>query len=193
MEMIKEFVVTLVSTLVLITAVEMILPDNKMKKYSKFILGLMLIGVILNPVIKFFSSGEETIEKKIEEYSSIEYSKDEKEKINAKEIQLQNFKENISKNINNILKDKYKGKDFSNEVECTIDLDNMNVAIDKVIVYVDEKEKVKTVEKIKKIRIGENGKETEVKTNKEYEEIREFLSDELNLDKVKIKVLKKEE
>ena len=32
----------------------MILPDNNMKKYAKFVLGLILIVVIIKPIIKIF-------------------------------------------------------------------------------------------------------------------------------------------
>ena len=41
-ESLKGLVTTLTSMLVFIGAIEIIAPDNKMKKYIKFILGLML-------------------------------------------------------------------------------------------------------------------------------------------------------
>lgn len=195
MAILKEFVITLVSTLVLITAVEIILPDNSIKKYSKFILGAMLIGVILNPIIKFLSNGEENIESKIRQYSSLEY-KQRENKENNKEIQKQSFKENISKNINNILKTEFSDMEFSNELKCIIDLENMDVTIEELIVYVDKsaKEKIKTIEKIKEVTIDKKEKEQkEIKESKEYDEIKKFLVKELKIEKEKIKIIKKEE
>ena len=59
MEEIKGFVITLVTMLILMTAIEFIAPDNNMKKYLKFVLGLILISVMLSPIISLFSKGEE--------------------------------------------------------------------------------------------------------------------------------------
>lgn len=43
MEALKKFVITLVTVLIFMSAVEMIAP-SKMKKYIKFVLGLILIN-----------------------------------------------------------------------------------------------------------------------------------------------------
>ncbi len=59
MELLNKFVITLVTILIFITAVEMIAPDNSMKKYLKFVLGLILITVILNPILTIILNGEE--------------------------------------------------------------------------------------------------------------------------------------
>ena len=53
-ELLKVWVTNITIAIFFITAVEMILPDNNMKKYAKFVLGLMLIVVIINPIIKIF-------------------------------------------------------------------------------------------------------------------------------------------
>jgi stage III sporulation protein AF len=51
----KGWIINVCSTLFFITAVEMILPSNSMKKYCKFVLGLILMTVIINPFVKFFT------------------------------------------------------------------------------------------------------------------------------------------
>ena len=61
MEELKEFVITLVTMLILMTAVELIAPDNNMKKYLKFVLGLIFIAIMLSPIISVFTKGEENI------------------------------------------------------------------------------------------------------------------------------------
>ena len=68
MELVNNFVVTLVTTLIFITAVEILGPDNSMKKYVKFVLGLILISVLLSPIIKFFSKGEGVVTMAIDKY-----------------------------------------------------------------------------------------------------------------------------
>ena len=61
MEYINNFVITLVATMIFMTAVDIISPDNSMKKYIKFVLGLILISVMINPIIKFFTGGEQEL------------------------------------------------------------------------------------------------------------------------------------
>ena len=53
-EGLKVWVTNITIAIFFITAVEMILPDNSMRKYAKFVLGLMLIVVIINPIMKIF-------------------------------------------------------------------------------------------------------------------------------------------
>ena len=71
MEYIKSFIETLVTIIILFSAIELISPNNSMKKYIKFVLGLILIVVMLNPIIDFFTEGEDKIVSTIKEYESI--------------------------------------------------------------------------------------------------------------------------
>lgn len=59
MEGLRIWVVNICTTVFFITAVEMILPDNNLKKYAKFVLGLILMTVIINPLVKFLNQGSE--------------------------------------------------------------------------------------------------------------------------------------
>ncbi len=61
MEALKKFVITLVTVLIFMSAVEMIAP-SKMKKYIKFVLGLILITIILNPILQIVEGGEKTLQ-----------------------------------------------------------------------------------------------------------------------------------
>ena len=68
MESISAFITTLVTTLILMTAVELIAPDNSIKKYINFVLGLILISVMLTPIVSLFSNGETKIINEINRY-----------------------------------------------------------------------------------------------------------------------------
>ncbi|MCD3297735.1 stage III sporulation protein AF, partial [Clostridium botulinum] len=46
---IRQWVISIATAIFFITAVEMILPNNSIKKYAKFVLGLILITVVINP------------------------------------------------------------------------------------------------------------------------------------------------
>ncbi|MGL4873730.1 MAG: stage III sporulation protein AF [Clostridium sp.] len=188
MEIIKEFVITLVSTIILITAVELILPDNSMKKYSKFILGTMLIAVILTPIIKFIKGGEDAITQTIISYENKELKEtnDMKGKGKVNNIKKEAFEKNLSKNIENILEKKFEKYKFSSEINCDADFDKMEFNIKNIVIYVKDGGDISKIKKVEKVIIEEN---KEIKTNKQYEDIRVYLSKELDIGKEKISVV----
>ncbi|WML35311.1 stage III sporulation protein AF [Clostridium sp. OS1-26] len=54
LQALREWLIGICTAVFFITAVEIILPDNSLKKYAKFVLGLILITVFINPLIKVF-------------------------------------------------------------------------------------------------------------------------------------------
>ena len=71
MEYLNNFIITLVATMIFMTSIEIIAPDNSMKKYIKFVLGLILISVMINPIIKFFTGGEQEVINRIKRYEDM--------------------------------------------------------------------------------------------------------------------------
>ena len=191
MEEIKNFVITLVSMIILITAIELIAPDNSMKKYVKFVLGTILIAVMISPIISLISNGEEVLTKEIEEYiqiadnKSIEASNEYKE--NNSEIV---FKESLEQNCMSLLKEKFKDLDFEINIDCDVDMKNINYLINNVNIGVKNKE----VSTIKKIIINKSNDSTEVSSNedivKNKDEIKDYLSEKLNITRDNIEVYK---
>lgn len=191
MEEIKSFVITLVSMIILITAIELIAPDNSMKKYVKFVLGTILIAVMISPIISLISNGEEVLTKEIEEYiqiadnKSIEASNEYKE--NNSEIV---FKESLEQNCMSLLKEKFKDLDFEINIDCDVDMKNINYLINNVNIGVKNKE----VSTIKKIIINKSNDSTEVSSNedivKNKDEIKDYLSETLNITRDNIEVYK---
>ena len=193
METLKGIVVNLVTVLIFISAIELIMPSNKMKKYIKFILGLILITVILNPILKLTSNGEKDLFSNIKSYEDI-LSKDEDktdtstintvEKDDKSDLRKRVFIDNFNKNCDNLLKNKFKNMKFKSETDCEIDFKNINVTIKKLKIGVADNK----VSKIKKVVINE-GKSDEEKVNDEqYSEIVNYVCDELNIPKDKIEV-----
>lgn len=191
MEGIKSFVITLVSMIILITAIELIAPDNSMKKYVKFVLGTILIAVMISPIVSLISNGEEVLTKEIEEYiqiadnKSIEASNEYKE--NNSEIV---FKESLEQNCISLLKEKFKDLDFEINIDCDVDMKNINYLINNVNIGVKDKE----VSTIKKIIINKSNDSTEVSSNedtvKNKDEIKDYLSETLNITRDNIEVYK---
>ncbi|MBZ9635915.1 stage III sporulation protein AF [Clostridium sp. FP1] len=138
-EALKVWVINITIAIFFITAVEMILPDNNMKKYAKFVLGLMLIVVIINPIIKIFNKDFNFYSYTNKATSYMESSTAVTDIKKYKDINMLNTTENFKKNL---------------EKQCIINLEESypenkyNADID--IIYDDKK----AVFNINKIEIG---------------------------------------
>lgn len=191
MSEIKGFVVTLVSMLILITAIELISPDNSMKKYLKFVLGTILVAVMISPIISIISKGEDNLSQKIEEYVDLVENKSlETINTNNEDKSKLQFKNNLEENCNRLLKENFNEFDFKSSIDCDINMAQITYSINEVKVFVKDK----SISKIEKIIIN-NGKEsTEVSSNNESinneEEIISYLTQTLNISKDKIKIYK---
>lgn len=189
MEYINNFVITLVATMIFMTAVEIISPDNSMKKYIKFVLGLILISVMINPIVKFFTGGEQELVNTIKNYESIFYEgKTNENEDSIRKSQIESFKNNLNSNCDNLLKEEFKEKDFKSNVECEIDLENMTYSIESLEVGVKD-EGIKLVDSIK-IDINEESEETVSKDGvvENEDEIKSYLSENFKISKEKIKL-----
>lgn len=183
MDLVKGFVINLVTTLVFMTAIELIAPDNNMKKYIKFVLGLILIAILLNPIIEFASKGEKTLDDAVSNCEKeIQVSSDNYNSEKEKENLSKSFKGNFEKNCEKILSDKYTDIQFESVLDGEIDFTSMKFNVKSLTIGIKDK----NVKKIQKVVIDNNVVKTE--EDDKQKEIREFLSSEIGIDKEKIVV-----
>ena len=188
LQSLKEWLINICTALFFITAIEMILPDNSMKKYCKFVLGLILITVFINPVVKIFNkdfdinryteNAIESFEKEFNNKSQLNEFNDYKKK--NMEDTIETFKMNLEAKCEKSLKEKYPDENYKVKIDANYDEQNNSVCIKNVNVQVKDG----SVEKIKKVDIntksasvsnldsGDNDKNVKVKT---------YLSQELNV------------
>ena len=151
MDEIKRFIVTLVSMIILISALELISPDNSMKKYLKFVLGTILIAVMISPIVSIISNGEKNIANEISEYIDLANGKStETNSENKESTSAIAFKENLQENCNKLLKEKFKDFEFKSDIDCEVNMKDITYSINKVKIGVKNKD----VSKIKKIVIN---------------------------------------
>lgn len=174
----KSWIVTLSSTLIFISIIEILLPKGSLKKYVKFVLGLILIAVIIDPITKIFNL-EDNIKQVIDNYSSNSVAV-------IDESNFQNtddkFWNNLKNNCVSMLKEKYPKDDFKVDIKGTIDKSELAVNIQEVVVSVNSGD----IKKIEKIDL-KNEKKTKELTDKE-KKVRKLLADELKIDENKIKI-----
>lgn len=190
MEYLNNFIITLVATMIFMTSIEIIAPDNSMKKYIKFVLGLILISVMINPIIKFFTGGEQEVINRIKRYEDmlnlgVTNEGESKEVI---EKQKEAFKSNLNSNCDNLLKEKFSDKDFKSDIKCNINLSDMTYSIDSLEVGVREN----GIRLVDKIRINVNDESEEAVSNNEKidneEEMKNYLSELFKIPIEKIKL-----
>lgn len=185
MKLINDFVITLVTTLIFITAIEILGPDNSMKKYVKFVLGLILIAVLVSPIISFFSKGEGVLINAIDKYEKeiTDSSTKEKNTQETDKLREESFKENFNKNCVSQLNNKFNDYDFKSEIQCDVDFIEMTFKVNKLIIEVQKK----GIKKIEEVTVSKD-KSKENNEDSIVNEIKRFLSEELKVEEEKIHV-----
>ncbi len=192
MGILKDWISDICVSILFMTAVELVLPENSIKKYSKFVLGLIFIVVVINPIIGFIKQ-DSNLYKDItlnEDYvnkfdSYLENNLDEySERI--KKTTINSFEENLSRNCENLLKNNFKKNNFN--VDVSVSYEDENFKIEELIVKVEELG-IKNVETVEKVVIGSvNNYDGVSKESSKVKEIKKFLSNELNISENIIKV-----
>lgn len=189
----KGWIITICTAVVFITAVEMILPDNKMKSYGKFVMGLILMTVIMTPIIKILNKNiniDEYINKAEKSFKTDNYKKSvENYKRKDEENTKSQFKENLESTCVKLLKEKFPDEEYSADVEVGEDENSKMLTIKSISIGVREK----GIEKISKIYIGKNNEKTtssEELDDAYKEKIKTFISSEIKIPDKNINVYK---
>ena len=148
-EGLKIWVTNITIAIFFITAVEMILPDNNLKRYAKFVLGLMLIVVIINPIIKIFDNGFDLYSYSNKAISYMESGAVDIDTKKYKDINIQKTSENFKKNLEiqcvTNLQEAYPENKYNADIEIVYD--------DKMGIFTINKVEIEIVDKgIKKIK-----------------------------------------
>lgn len=181
MEGIKAWITTICASVFFITAVEIILPDNSFKKYAKFVLGLILMITIINPMIKVLSGKNINLSS----YLINEKNILESEETKANQYRTENikstqnvFEENIQKIILNLLQTQYPKNTFQVKVKTYYEVKSNTFSIESVEILLQEGK----IKKIKKVNINEETNETVTKNEKDDREMKSIIKNNLNIE-----------
>lgn len=192
MTLLKGYIYNIAIAVILVSAVEMILPDNKFKKYCKFVLGLIIMVVILNPVLKLFDKNfniDSYTKKAATYFDEGSYEKD-YGKVQAANMDstLKTAANNINSTLEKSLNDKFSG---TYKVLSEVVYDDKNSKID--IKYINVTIQKGGVNEVKKIRIKvgqEEASSNNISSTKEGESLKEFISKELGIKKEIVNIYK---
>ena len=135
-DLLKVWITNITIAVFFITAVEMILPDNSMKKYAKFVLGLLLIVVIINPIMKIFDKNFDlgSYSNKAKSYMESKDSVSNIKKYKDANIlnTTENFKKNLEKECITNLDEAYPENKYDADIEIVYDSKNQIFNINSV-------------------------------------------------------------
>jgi stage III sporulation protein AF len=189
----RTWIISICTAVIFITAVEMILPNDSLKKYAKFVLGLILITVLINPIIKLFDKNYD-----LDAYTSKAYEYFEQKEFNNnmkeyKEEGMNKTKETFKTNLEKLCESNLKQKfpNYSYKVNATVGYDEKN---DSIFVKGLSVGIVNgNVESVKKVDI--NLKDKAVHSNNSLNDeksraMKDYLSNELKIPEDSIEVYK---
>lgn len=192
-EVLKAWVTNITIAVFFITAVEMILPDNNMKKYAKFVLGLMLIVVILNPIIKIFDKNFDLYSYSNEAVSYMESSTSATDIKKYKDINIiktsDNFKNNLEKECIIDLQEAFPENKYNADIEIMYDDKVSQFNINKVEIGIVEGG-VRNISEIKIDTKSVNASKKNILEGEEGDKIKSRLSSKFQISKDVITVYK---
>lgn len=189
----RTWIISICTIVIFMTAVEMLLPNNGFRKYVKFVLGLILITVLINPILKVFNKEFDIntyvtkavtyMDEKSYEGNSDQYKKD------IMTNTLSTFKLNVEKAVENKLKESFPNNSY--KVEAVVDYENDNDSAYIKSLKVGIKDG--SIDLIKKVVISTKGNINEASQTLNDERsrlVKEFLSKELKLQSDAIEIYK---
>jgi len=184
LDVLKVWITNITVAIFFITAVEMILPDNNMKKYAKFVLGLMLIVVIINPIIKIFNKDFDfySYTNRASSYmeSSTAVTDVKKYKDNNILNTTQNFKENLENECIVNLQEAYPENQYNADIEIIYDDKDKVFNISKVEIGITNKG-VKNIQRIEINAKSVNASKDIILKGEEGDKIKRFLSNKFKI------------
>lgn len=166
----------LVYIVIIVGIMELILPNNKNKKYIKIIMGMFVIFSIINPVVgKRINMNNEIFEKYINTDANMSSQKEDENDETIKDVFKIKLKENIKSYINS------KGYDCKS---ITVKEENYNIS--EIEIFGIEKKK-SDKEMINRVQINiNNSKKQENVTKEEIQNLTEYLAKNYEIEKEKI-------
>lgn len=181
----------IVVAVIVVTILEMILPEGNNKKYIKTVLGIYILFTVISPVIKAVSGEELNINNtlEMEKYINISYDKSIETSLSILNV----YEDNLKKDMKNKLEK--KGYCVS-QIKLTLESDDEENygKIYEIKVALKKEQNKETNNKINKVKnvqiaIGETQEDKkEVISDKEKQEVKEYLSESYNVEEGKITI-----
>lgn len=198
LEWFRSWATGIVIAVIIVTIIEMILPNSTSKKYIKIIIGIFIVYTIISPVIGSFKGEDLNNYIKVENY--IQSNSNALKTNEVSDNAQSSIKKIYAQNLQNDLKTKLKEKGYiSNNINISISNDD-KYNIERIDIKVDEKvtnsnqdeKQVKTiVDNIKAIKIKvkkDDSQNNAIITENDKNEIKEYIKQiyQINLNNINV-------
>lgn len=126
MEALREWITTILTVVIFVTFVEILIPNSHYKRYINVVVGFLIMIVILNPVIHFFSSEVSIGDEILQTTNKME------------SLTMQNRSEAVSYDHNQAIIDLYKDN-LKRQMKKRIE-ENTEYAVQEINLVVEEQE-----------------------------------------------------
>lgn len=177
--------------MVFVTFIEILLPNTSMKKYTRIILGLLMMTIILNPLLvllkKDFSlSGYSfKFQNRLDSLYARRQTSDYTDKQDQQITKM--YKNNLQNQMEQYLKGDMGDRDFNVEVEIIEDTESLRYG-EITNVSLTIRNKIRTVESVDRVTIGGDSKNEEKDASKEYQGLINKISAMYNIGRDKIRI-----
>ncbi|WP_226679944.1 stage III sporulation protein AF [Sutcliffiella horikoshii] len=200
MSYLTEWITSIILFILLATVVEMLLPNSSMQKYTKLVIGLLLIVVILTPILKLLSTDMDELFAKMTTHSSYT-SKENTENLiemKKKEIQASHAAYILNKaavlmkeDVEEELRESYglTVKDLQIVVKNEDQLTEMPIEenIESVVILLEQAEET-AIQVVKPVQIDTSRQKEPAPSSREEGKIATFLADRWQLQPTNISV-----
>ncbi|KPB03901.1 stage III sporulation protein AF [Bacillus sp. CHD6a] len=201
MSYLTEWITSIILFILLATVVEMLLPNSSMQKYTKLVIGLLLIVVILTPILKLLSTDMDELFAKMTTHSSYT-SKENTENLiemKKKEIQASHAAYILNKaavlmkeDVEEELRESYgvTVKDLQVVVKNEDQLTELPIEenIESVVILLEQSEDETAIQVVKPVQIDTSRQKEPAPSSKEEGKIANFLADRWQLQPTNISV-----
>lgn len=195
-DIISNWAGELIVSLIIVTIIEMLLPENKIKKYIKIVIGVYIIFCIISPFVdeNEFTKIFEKAQKSLKDFE-IEYevSSQQYENSSVELLYIQEFEKEV---IQRVEKLGYTVKKC--EVDIEINATKDNAGINAIYLKVEKKNNQQNnttieIENVEKVEISINnediGNTNSEKETEETRKIKHVLSEYYEISEEKIKIV----
>lgn len=193
-----EWVTNIILFILLATVIDMLLPNSNMQKYTKLVIGLLLIAIVLTPIFKLMSANFETT---LASIPSLGLPNDEnvKNSIDSQKNEIQASDDAYILDEMAVQLKKGVAEELMNKYGLEIDKFSLSTNANSKQTFPDNLQKVsvlliqadngtETVEAIKPVTINIDQPPTDNKTSDKSKEVAAFLAKQWSVDEKIIKV-----
>lgn len=178
----------IVLAVVIVTILEMILPDTKNKKYIKIVMGVYVTFTIISPIISKLTGNNFTID--VSKYDSFNNSNSIQSVNNIKSVNNQSIQNVYLNTIKTDIKEELNIAGYTAtkiDITADINIEKEEAKIHRINLDVYKNVDENKVKKVKKVEIGKKEeKEKNVLLEEEIHKLKEIISKKYEIEKEKI-------